>query len=124
MNKLARESDVVSVQLSAQKLGADVAGLTELAVYGLKGVCAYADHAATLGVTDPVIYKQVRLFVASFSLTHSHTHSDDSDSRANGVVGTRHAARRADVGQQRAGDRRAQSSRDAGERRAGRTALD
>lgn len=35
-----------------QALGEDVVGLQELLIYGLKGVAAYADHAAILGKTD------------------------------------------------------------------------
>ena len=37
-------------------LGADVAGLLELALYGLKGAAAYADHALSLGHQDPKIF--------------------------------------------------------------------
>ena len=37
-------------------LGADVAGLLELTLYGLKGAAAYADHALVLGYEDPAIY--------------------------------------------------------------------
>lgn len=37
-------------------LGPDVTGLQELALYGLKGMAAYADHAAILGVEDDGVY--------------------------------------------------------------------
>ncbi|RKY05925.1 MAG: hydroxylamine reductase [Planctomycetota bacterium] len=36
--------------------GADVAGLQELIVYGLKGTAAYVDHAKILGVEDDSVY--------------------------------------------------------------------
>ena len=36
--------------------GADVTGLQELALYGLKGAAAYADHAQILGVEDAAVY--------------------------------------------------------------------
>jgi hydroxylamine reductase len=34
----------------------DVRSLRELVIYGLKGIAAYADHAAVLGYEDPAIY--------------------------------------------------------------------
>jgi hydroxylamine reductase len=37
-------------------LGDDIAGLMELALYGLKGMAAYADHALILGVEDEDVY--------------------------------------------------------------------
>ncbi len=36
--------------------GRDVAGLQELALYGMKGAAAYVDHAQILGVEDAAIY--------------------------------------------------------------------
>lgn len=48
-------------------MGADVAGLTELAVYGLKGLCAYADHAATLGRVDDDVDRKVMGHFASLA---------------------------------------------------------
>ncbi len=39
-----------------QAYGADVAGLQELIVYGLKGTAAYADHAKILGIEDDGVY--------------------------------------------------------------------
>jgi hydroxylamine reductase len=37
-------------------VGADVIGLRALNLYGIKGVCAYAYHACTLGYEDPAVY--------------------------------------------------------------------
>ena len=39
-----------------EKFGPDVAGLQELATYGLKGMAAYADHAQILGQEDDRVY--------------------------------------------------------------------
>jgi len=36
--------------------GEDVTGLQEMAVYGLKGLCAYSDHASMLGREDPQVF--------------------------------------------------------------------
>ncbi|MFZ5570471.1 MAG: hydroxylamine reductase [Thermodesulfobacteriota bacterium] len=37
-------------------LNADIRALRELLVYGIKGVAAYADHAAILGKSDPAVF--------------------------------------------------------------------
>jgi len=47
------KATAASVQATANE---DVRSLRELLVYGLKGIAAYADHAAVLGKTDPAIY--------------------------------------------------------------------
>ncbi len=41
------------------QVGADVVGLRALILYGLKGVCAYAYHAHTLGHDDPAVAEGV-----------------------------------------------------------------
>jgi hydroxylamine reductase len=46
----------VSIQKRIDELGADVAGLQELVVYGLKGAAAYTDHAQILGKQDDAVY--------------------------------------------------------------------
>jgi len=43
----------------------DVRSLRELAVYGLKGVAAYADHASVLGQEDPAIFNHMMACLAS-----------------------------------------------------------
>ncbi len=48
------EQETISKRLSS--LGEDVTGLQELALYGLKGAAAYADHAQILGVEDDALY--------------------------------------------------------------------
>ena len=46
----------VSIYKRIDELGADVAGLQELIVYGLKGAAAYTDHAEILGKEDDAVY--------------------------------------------------------------------
>ncbi|PLX69655.1 MAG: hydroxylamine reductase [Denitrovibrio sp.] len=43
----------------------DVRSLRELAIYGLKGVAAYADHASVLGHEDPAIFNHMTSCLAS-----------------------------------------------------------
>ncbi|KAG2454078.1 hypothetical protein HYH02_001118 [Chlamydomonas schloesseri] len=43
-----------------QVLGETLAGLQELLMYGLKGLCAYAHHAEALGHTDARVYADVQ----------------------------------------------------------------
>ena len=49
---LVRQGEEVGIARRLSEVGADVTGLQELIVYGLKGAGAYAFHAAVLGVTD------------------------------------------------------------------------
>ena len=53
---LVRQGEDVGVLKSQAVLGPDFAGLLELALYGLKGAAAYADHARQLGYEDAEIY--------------------------------------------------------------------
>ncbi|MHC4759273.1 MAG: hydroxylamine reductase [Planctomycetota bacterium] len=46
----------VGIEKRKENLGADVAGLQELLMYGLKGTAAYADHAYVLDQEDDEIY--------------------------------------------------------------------
>lgn len=39
--------------------GKTIAGLREFILHGLKGICAYTDHAAILGHTDDVLYSKI-----------------------------------------------------------------
>lgn len=43
----------------------DVRSLRELAIYGLKGIAAYADHASVLGYEDPVVFDHMMHCLAS-----------------------------------------------------------
>jgi hydroxylamine reductase len=49
----AKETGITARQ---EALGADLAGLQELLLYGIKGTAAYADHALILGREDDSIY--------------------------------------------------------------------
>jgi hydroxylamine reductase len=53
---LIRQGEEVGVPKFQAVLGADIAGLLELTLYGLKGAAAYADHALVLGFEDASIY--------------------------------------------------------------------
>ncbi|MDD2598234.1 MAG: hydroxylamine reductase [Kiritimatiellae bacterium] len=54
--ELLVQARTVSILKRKQELGADVTGLQELLMYGLKGAAAYADHAAILGHEDDAVY--------------------------------------------------------------------
>ncbi len=53
---LIRKGGEVSIDERIAKLGATVAGVQELIVYGLKGAAAYVDHAEILGKQDVSLY--------------------------------------------------------------------
>ncbi|MFH1689201.1 MAG: hydroxylamine reductase [Candidatus Eisenbacteria bacterium] len=50
------QGELVSIERRQADLGADIAGLQELMLYGLKGAAAYADHAIVLGVEDADLF--------------------------------------------------------------------
>ncbi len=50
------QAQTLSIAKKIEVLGADVAGLQSLILFGLKGTAAYADHAAILGKEDPAVY--------------------------------------------------------------------
>lgn len=53
---MVRQGVSVTIENRLQHFGNDVAGLQELILYGLKGMAAYADHAAVLGVEADDVY--------------------------------------------------------------------
>ncbi|MBN2505365.1 MAG: hydroxylamine reductase [Verrucomicrobia bacterium] len=53
---LVAQGELVSLAGRRDRLGADVTGLQELLLYGMKGAAAYADHAAILGFEADDIY--------------------------------------------------------------------
>jgi hydroxylamine reductase len=59
IDALVHEAKAFSVPTRQAALGEDVAGLQELIVYALKGVCAYASHARALDKVDPEVNKYV-----------------------------------------------------------------
>ncbi len=53
---LVRQGESATIPSRIETLGADVVGLQELTLYGLKGAAAYVDHAQVLGREDPALY--------------------------------------------------------------------
>ena len=53
---LVAQGDAVSSLTRRDRFGADIAGLQELLLYGLKGMAAYAEHALVLGHEDDSVY--------------------------------------------------------------------
>lgn len=61
---LVAQGEKVGVE-AGKGLGEDLLGLRELLVYGIKGLAAYADHAAILGQEDDAIYQFVHEAMAA-----------------------------------------------------------
>lgn len=53
LEALAVRDNHIGIEGAVQRIGADRAGLLELITYGLKGLCAYAEHARILGAHEP-----------------------------------------------------------------------
>ncbi len=53
---LLNQGKTVAITARSEQAGADITGLQELILYGLKGMAAYADHALILGVEDDSVY--------------------------------------------------------------------
>ncbi len=77
---LIRKGGEVSIDKRIAKLGATVAGVQELIVYGLKGVAAYADHAEILGKQDAALYAAIHEMLDY--LTRKPTDADELLGRA------------------------------------------
>lgn len=56
LDGLIRQGEAVGIERRRQRLGADLVGLQELIIYGLKGVAAYADHAFILGEEKDAVF--------------------------------------------------------------------
>lgn len=56
VNALVEQAKTFSIPTRQAKLGLDYVGLQELTTYGLKGMCAYAEHARVLGWEKEEIY--------------------------------------------------------------------
>jgi hydroxylamine reductase len=56
LDEMIRQGEEVSIERREEKQGADITGLEELLLYGLKGMAAYADHALILGKEDEKVY--------------------------------------------------------------------
>ncbi len=53
---LVKQGDVVNFTKNLTSAGADITGLQELILYGLKGMASYADNALNLGQEDKSVY--------------------------------------------------------------------
>jgi hydroxylamine reductase len=53
---LVAQGEAVSSLTRRERFGADIAGLQELLLYGLKGMAAYAEHALVLGHENDSVY--------------------------------------------------------------------
>jgi len=53
---LVAQGDAISTLTRRSRFGADISGLQELLLYGLKGMAAYAEHALVLGHEDDSVY--------------------------------------------------------------------
>lgn len=58
-NGLLQQARDVGIDAGIETAGADIVGLRALVLYGLKGVCAYAYHAYTLGYERDDVYAGV-----------------------------------------------------------------
>jgi hydroxylamine reductase len=56
LDALIAQGEGVSIEVRQNDLGADIAGLQELMLYGLKGAAAYVDHAIVLGIEDEELF--------------------------------------------------------------------
>lgn len=56
LDGLIEQGELVGVRKRFDTLGADLTGLQELLIYGVKGIAAYAKHAQVLGQTDPEVF--------------------------------------------------------------------
>jgi len=54
---LIRQGEEVTLEKDVERFGETMAGAKHLILYGLKGMAAYADHAAILGVEDEEVYR-------------------------------------------------------------------
>lgn len=69
--ELLAGADRIGIELRRTSKGADLTGLEELIMYGLKGMASYADHAMILGQTDEQVFA---FFSESLDfLTSEHT---------------------------------------------------
>jgi hydroxylamine reductase len=64
---LENQSRAVGVLPRRETLGEDLTGLQDLVLFGLKGLAAYADHAAILGQEDDAVYAFVHEALAALT---------------------------------------------------------
>lgn len=62
---LVRQGEEVGLPIGGG-VGSDIQGLQETTLYGLRGVAAYADHAAILGEEDDAVYASIQTKMTQF----------------------------------------------------------
>jgi hydroxylamine reductase len=67
LQAMVAQGEALSLARRIESQGREVAGLQELALYGLKGAAAYADHARILDVEDPQIYGDFHRLLAELA---------------------------------------------------------
>lgn len=73
--KIKEQAISVGVAGRIARMGADLSGVFEIGIYGLKGLAAYLDHARVLGKEDPEIYQEIHRLMAYYA---TEDHSLDS----------------------------------------------
>jgi hydroxylamine reductase len=76
LNGLVAQGEEVSITKRKEQLGDDITGLQELLTYGLKGLAAYAHHAAILGFEDESVYAFVHEALDYLTKETEHTTGD------------------------------------------------
>lgn len=61
----------LSIEFRKAKNGADITGIEELVMYGLKGLAAYAEHAQLLDYTDESIFADIQMVLHSLTQRNS-----------------------------------------------------
>jgi hydroxylamine reductase len=64
LDELLAQAGAVGIDAGRAEVGDDVIGLRSLVIYGLKGVCAYANHAQVLGYENDAIFAGVESALA------------------------------------------------------------
>ena len=63
-DRMLERAALIGISPRATAAGADVVGLQELILYGLKGLAAYAEHARQLGKEDDAVYAGIEEILA------------------------------------------------------------
>ncbi len=56
IDEMVAQGEQFGPEVEKDKISQDILSLKETLTYGIKGVCAYADHAAILGKTDDAVF--------------------------------------------------------------------
>jgi len=64
-------TDTINIEARQNEVGKVLSGLEETILYGLKGACAYMDHAIVLGYENDDLYKHIVELLAFLTADHS-----------------------------------------------------